>query len=629
MPRDDVILSPRTSSWSVRPTLDDTLRGLAPADPGASVLVAPVADGPAGDAAARAALAAARRRRRGAVLATHEPATKAGAVTTVPLPPGAHAVRRVLLVGVGDGSAAAWRTAGAAVGRATRGKGEVVHAVGGDGDRRRARGLRRGGRARLLGLAALDPRRCRGRLRAGGTAVVTGTADAAAVQRAVVRARAQLVARGLAATPSNTKNPAWLAGQAAHRRRPHRPARPRSGTSAGCAADGFGGILAVGQGSATPPRLVRLDYEPAGATAATPARRARRQGHHLRHRRPADQAGRRHGGDEDRHVRRRRRARGALGAAASSACRCGSPACSPSPRTPSAARPTAPATSSALRRAHHRDQQHRRRGPPGARRRARLRRRPARPRLRSSTSPRSPAPPASRSAAALAPVFATDAAPGRRARRRRRDDWRDAVADAPAGRLPRALDSDVADLNHIAAGGAAERSPRPCSSASSWASAAGRTSTSRAPGRRTSTPAAPPRERPGSGHDCCCGGWRRWHERRVRADGALVAGERPGGRRRPAARVRRRHLDRPVHVPRRPGLQGVADARGRVVRGHLRLRHRAGPHALPRGLRARRGQRPRQRRSSAPSPVLLEDWEVVAIAEGPAGFRRGAGPDVS
>ena len=29
------------------------------------------------------------------------------------------------------------------------------------------------------------------------------------------------------------------------------------------------------------------------------------------------------------------------------------------------------------------------------------------------------------------------------------------------------------------------------------------------------------------------------------------------------------------------------------------------------------------------APVLIEDWEVVAIAEGPAGFRRGAGPDVS
>lgn len=29
------------------------------------------------------------------------------------------------------------------------------------------------------------------------------------------------------------------------------------------------------------------------------------------------------------------------------------------------------------------------------------------------------------------------------------------------------------------------------------------------------------------------------------------------------------------------------------------------------------------------APVLIEDWEVVAIAEGPAGFRRGAGPSVS
>ncbi len=29
------------------------------------------------------------------------------------------------------------------------------------------------------------------------------------------------------------------------------------------------------------------------------------------------------------------------------------------------------------------------------------------------------------------------------------------------------------------------------------------------------------------------------------------------------------------------------------------------------------------------APVLVEDWEVVAIAEGPAGFRRGAGPSVS
>ena len=28
-------------------------------------------------------------------------------------------------------------------------------------------------------------------------------------------------------------------------------------------------------------------------------------------------------------------------------------------------------------------------------------------------------------------------------------------------------------------------------------------------------------------------------------------------------------------------------------------------------------------------PRTIEEWEVVAIAEGPAGFRRGAGPSVS
>ena len=29
------------------------------------------------------------------------------------------------------------------------------------------------------------------------------------------------------------------------------------------------------------------------------------------------------------------------------------------------------------------------------------------------------------------------------------------------------------------------------------------------------------------------------------------------------------------------------------------------------------------------APTTIEEWEVVAIAEGPAGFRRGAGPSVS
>ena len=214
MPHDDVILSPRTSAWTVRPCVDDTLRDLSPADPTAAVLVAPVGDGPDGDAAARAALDAL-----GAdadtLLATHEPAGTAGSVTTVPLPPGAHAVRRVLLVGTGDGSDRGWRTAGAAVGRATRGRG-----------RRRAR--RRRARPRSARSPAYvesvvlaswaSPRWTKEGAVAGCEPAARPSSpartDAAAVDRAVVRARAQLVARGLAATPSNTKNPAWLARQA-------------------------------------------------------------------------------------------------------------------------------------------------------------------------------------------------------------------------------------------------------------------------------------------------------------------------------------------------------------------------------------------------------------------------------
>jgi leucyl aminopeptidase len=252
----------------VRPSLEEALRDLAPADRTASVLVAAVAERPDGDATARAALDALGADA-DAVMATHEPGATAGTVTEMPLRPGAHAVRRVVLVGVGDGSDAAWRTAGAAVGRATRGRGEVVHAVG---DAATGGALPAYVEAAVLASWA-SPRWTREGAVAGCepsvTALVTGTADPAPVQRAVVRARAQLLARGLAATPSNTKTPAWLAEQA-------RTVARRTGLEARVwderrlRADGFGGILAVGQGSATPPRLVRLDHEPAGATASTP-----------------------------------------------------------------------------------------------------------------------------------------------------------------------------------------------------------------------------------------------------------------------------------------------------------------------------------------------------------------------
>ena len=75
-----------------------------------------------------------------------------------------------------------------------------------------------------------------------------------------------------------------------------------------------------------------------------PARRRRRQGHHLRHGRPVDQAARGHGPDEDRHDRCRRRAGHRARRLRPRVSRTGSRPCCRSPRTTSVARPTGPAT---------------------------------------------------------------------------------------------------------------------------------------------------------------------------------------------------------------------------------------------------------------------------------------------
>ena len=74
-------------------------------------------------------------------------------------------------------------------------------------------------------------------------------------------------------------------------------------------AKGYGGILGVGKGSARGPRLVTLTYKPAKPVAHIALRR---QGHHVRLRRPVDQAGQLDGDDEVRHVRGRRGRRGDL-----------------------------------------------------------------------------------------------------------------------------------------------------------------------------------------------------------------------------------------------------------------------------------------------------------------------------
>ena len=265
MPEPD-LLNPALSPLAVRG--EDLADVLADADPEDLVLALPVTEGgvpdtgDVADALALVGLDAAD------VQAAHEPDAAAGSTTRIPLVPGARAARTVVLVGTGDGSPADLRTAGAAVGRAGRGRAHVVTTLGSgatpDAQVALVEGVALGGYSAPRWLGGSEPSPTPAR-----EVTLVGAYDEALVGRAVTRARATMLARNLAVVPSNTKNPAWLAAQA-------RTVARRSGLAVRVwsdrelRAEGFGGLLAVGAGSATPPRLVQLDHVPEGATATTP-----------------------------------------------------------------------------------------------------------------------------------------------------------------------------------------------------------------------------------------------------------------------------------------------------------------------------------------------------------------------
>ena len=181
--------------------------------------------------------------------------------------------RRLLFLGLGDGSEADLRTAGAALGgRVTPGHRMLVSAV----RRQPAEAVRAFAEGLLLGsyrFSLASGREAGGEpgARPGGPPgkvrllVAAEGTGLAAVDEARIVAEAVALARDLANTPSLAKTPAWLAGEAVR-------VAAASGLSARIwepaelAAEGFGGLLAVGSGSARPPRLIELGYQPAAWT---------------------------------------------------------------------------------------------------------------------------------------------------------------------------------------------------------------------------------------------------------------------------------------------------------------------------------------------------------------------------
>ncbi|MGH3717684.1 MAG: leucyl aminopeptidase family protein [Pseudonocardiaceae bacterium] len=83
-----------------------------------------------------------------------------------------------------------------------------------------------------------------------------------AVARAQLLGRATGLARDLANTPSGLKDPEWLAGTAARLAATVPGLRATVRDEHWLAEHGFGGVLAVGGGSARPPRLLELTWHP-------------------------------------------------------------------------------------------------------------------------------------------------------------------------------------------------------------------------------------------------------------------------------------------------------------------------------------------------------------------------------
>jgi leucyl aminopeptidase len=182
---------------------------------------------------------------------------EAGEVVTVPTP------ELVFLVGTGDGTATALRKAGAAIAR--RSKGSASLAL----DLRRlpldAAGLQGLAEGLLLGVYGFtlkdtaEPRPLR--------TITVVVSDVDALKPALAQAQAVIaataVARDLVNTPALDKTPAWLAARATAllkgltvRVRDEQQLR----------AEGWGGVTAVGQGSARPPRVIEASWDGGGST---------------------------------------------------------------------------------------------------------------------------------------------------------------------------------------------------------------------------------------------------------------------------------------------------------------------------------------------------------------------------
>ncbi|MFR9777122.1 leucyl aminopeptidase family protein [Micromonospora sp. MS34] len=170
---------------------------------------------------------------------------------------------RLVLLGVGAGDEQSWRTAGAALARAAQDEAQVTVVLPA-GDQAALRGLTEG---LLLGSYRYRLTETGGAPALAEVDLVVGDPEGLAPTLDAARTTAEMtrLARDLTNTPSSVKNPAWFAARIEAAAAEHPDLHLRVREPEELAAEGFGGILAVGGGSASGPRLVELDWRPADA----------------------------------------------------------------------------------------------------------------------------------------------------------------------------------------------------------------------------------------------------------------------------------------------------------------------------------------------------------------------------
>jgi leucyl aminopeptidase len=174
---------------------------------------------------------------------------------------GTGALERVLVVGIGDATPAALRKAGAAVAR--KAKSATALAVDLRGIDLDGAGLRAFTEAALLSSYGFTRKEKSEPRVLQKITLVTRDRKALqpAVDRAVAVATATAAARDLVNTPSLQKTPDWLADAAITLLK---GLTVKVRDEKALAKDGFGGIVAVGQGSTRPPRLIEAVYDGGG-----------------------------------------------------------------------------------------------------------------------------------------------------------------------------------------------------------------------------------------------------------------------------------------------------------------------------------------------------------------------------